>query len=97
MCNPSLGQPGKAEAIPAEMGPNFEFFQSVFSEQNDWINSEHCGASGEGQRKRVVRRAVGVSPPSCAHLTRRAYAAPLAGFAASGDYSFVKAHDCRMT
>jgi len=28
---------------------------------------------------------VGVSPPSCPHLTRRAYAAPLAGFAATGD------------
>ena len=30
-------------------------------------------------------RAVGVSPPSCPHLTRRAYAAPLAGVAATGD------------
>ena len=33
----------------------------------------------------ITRRAVGVSPPSCPHLTRRAYAAPLAGFAATGD------------
>ncbi|HQZ69448.1 MAG TPA: hypothetical protein PLY87_30390 [Planctomycetaceae bacterium] len=31
----------------------------------------------------ITWRAVGVSPPSCTHLTRRAYAAPLAGFAAS--------------
>ncbi|HQZ64710.1 MAG TPA: hypothetical protein PLY87_06530 [Planctomycetaceae bacterium] len=31
----------------------------------------------------ITWRAVGVSPPSCPHLTRRAYAAPLAGFAAS--------------
>ncbi|HQZ65482.1 MAG TPA: hypothetical protein PLY87_10425 [Planctomycetaceae bacterium] len=33
----------------------------------------------------ITWRAVGVSPPSCPHLTRRAYAAPLAGFAATGD------------
>jgi len=33
----------------------------------------------------ITWRAVGVSPPSCTHLTRRAYAAPLAGFAATGD------------
>ena len=33
----------------------------------------------------IAWRAVGVSPPSCTHLTRRAYAAPLAGFAATGD------------
>ncbi|HQZ64441.1 MAG TPA: hypothetical protein PLY87_05165 [Planctomycetaceae bacterium] len=32
----------------------------------------------------ITWRAVGVSPPSCPHLTRRAYAAPLAGSAASG-------------
>ncbi|HQZ67360.1 MAG TPA: hypothetical protein PLY87_19860 [Planctomycetaceae bacterium] len=31
----------------------------------------------------IIWRAVGVSPPSCPHLTRRAYAAPLAGFAAT--------------
>jgi len=33
----------------------------------------------------ITWRAVGVSPPSCQHFTRRAYAAPLAGFAATGD------------
>ncbi|HQZ64510.1 MAG TPA: hypothetical protein PLY87_05520 [Planctomycetaceae bacterium] len=33
----------------------------------------------------VTWRAVGVSPPSYPHLTRRAYAAPLAEFAATGD------------
>ena len=33
----------------------------------------------------ITWRAVGVSPPSCPRLTRRAYAAPLAGFAATGD------------
>ena len=31
----------------------------------------------------ITWRAVGVSPPSSPHLTRRAYAAPLAGFAAT--------------
>jgi len=30
-------------------------------------------------------RAVGVSPPSCPLLTRRAYVAPIAGFAATVD------------
>ncbi|HQZ68463.1 MAG TPA: hypothetical protein PLY87_25415, partial [Planctomycetaceae bacterium] len=35
----------------------------------------------------ITWRAVGVSPPSCPHLTRRAYAAPLAGFAASRETS----------
>ncbi|HQX54132.1 MAG TPA: hypothetical protein PLR25_29735 [Planctomycetaceae bacterium] len=33
----------------------------------------------------ITWRAVGVSPPSCTYLTRRAYAAPLAGFAATVD------------
>jgi len=33
----------------------------------------------------ITWRAVGVSPPSYPHLTRRAYAAPLAGFAATGN------------
>ncbi|HQZ68984.1 MAG TPA: hypothetical protein PLY87_28050 [Planctomycetaceae bacterium] len=33
----------------------------------------------------ITWRAVGVSPPSYPHLTRRAYAAPLAGFAATWD------------
>jgi len=33
----------------------------------------------------ITWRAVGVSPPSYPHLTRRAYAAPLAEFAATGD------------
>ncbi|HQZ67847.1 MAG TPA: hypothetical protein PLY87_22305 [Planctomycetaceae bacterium] len=33
----------------------------------------------------ITWRAVGVSPPSYTHLTRRAYAAPLAGFAATED------------
>ncbi|HQX52643.1 MAG TPA: hypothetical protein PLY87_10180 [Planctomycetaceae bacterium] len=33
----------------------------------------------------IIWRAVGVSPPSYTHLTRRAYAAPLAGFAATRD------------
>jgi len=33
----------------------------------------------------ITWRAVGVSPPSCPHLTRRAYAAPIAVVAATGD------------
>ncbi|HQZ66482.1 MAG TPA: hypothetical protein PLY87_15435 [Planctomycetaceae bacterium] len=33
----------------------------------------------------IAWRAVGVSPPSWPHLSQRAYAAPLAGFAATGD------------
>ncbi|HQZ67301.1 MAG TPA: hypothetical protein PLY87_19560 [Planctomycetaceae bacterium] len=33
----------------------------------------------------ITWRAVGVSPPSFPHSTRRAYAAPLAGIAATGD------------
>gem|GEM_PF-1471324 len=33
----------------------------------------------------ITWRAVGVSPPSFPHLTRRAYAAPLAASAATGD------------
>jgi len=35
----------------------------------------------------ITKRALGVSPPSCPHLTRRAYAAPLAEVAATGDVS----------
>ncbi|HQZ66171.1 MAG TPA: hypothetical protein PLY87_13880 [Planctomycetaceae bacterium] len=35
----------------------------------------------------ITRRAVGVSPPSCMQLTRRAYAAPLAGNPASRETS----------
>jgi len=37
------------------------------------------------EQERSIWRAVGVGPPSGPHLTRRAYAAPLAGVAATGD------------
>ncbi|HQZ65617.1 MAG TPA: hypothetical protein PLY87_11100 [Planctomycetaceae bacterium] len=42
-------------------------------------------------------RAVGVSPPSCPHLTRRAYAAPLAGFPASAGRQSPDCESCDCT
>jgi len=42
----------------------------------------------------ITWRAVGVSPPSGTHLTRRAYAAPLAGFAATGDVANPDCESC---
>jgi len=42
----------------------------------------------------ITWRAVGVSPPSCPHLTRRAYATPLAGFAATEDVTPPDCESC---
>ena len=44
----------------------------------------------------IAWRAVGVSPPSWPHLTRRAYAARLAGFAATGDVTPLSVNPATM-